>query len=91
MLLARKTNVTIGNSSLKCMVVFNVYEGTVERHNIYTWDEPPIYPQIEIVDVFEAETDLKVSIVDHLLDSETEELEDKLWNILEDEKCLQSL
>ncbi len=88
MLYARKTDVPIGESSLKCLVVFNVHEGNLETHNKYTWDEPPIYPEMEIVDVFEAESDLKVSIVDNLMDEEMNYLEDKLWAMLEDEKCL---
>lgn len=92
MLSARKLYVPIlcldEYSAIKCNVVFNLSKGNIEKFNPWTWDEPPEYDIIEIVDVFDAEklSDGQ-SLLEYMLDSEVEYLKDLIVAVLEDEKC----
>lgn len=94
MLSARKLYVPIlcldEYSAIKCNVVFNLFKGNIEKFNPWTWDEPPEYDSIEIVDVFDAE-ELSdgASLFHFMLDHEVEDLKDMIVAVLEDEKCLQ--
>lgn len=92
MLSARKLYVPIEDldslQSTRCTVVFNLFKGNIEKHNIYTWDEPPEYDDVEIVDVFDAELFSDgASLLHFMLDHEVDDLKDLIVATLEDEKC----
>lgn len=91
MLSARKLYVPILRldeySAIKCNVVYNLFKGNIEEHNIYTWDEPPEYDDVEIVDVFDAEPlSDGYSLLEFMSDKEVEYLKDLIVASIEDER-----
>lgn len=93
MLSARKLYVPIlcldEYSAIKCNVVFNLFEGNIEKFNPWTWDEPPEYDDVEIVDVFDAEPlSDGYSLLEFMSDKEVEYLKDLIVASIEDEKHL---
>lgn len=70
-------NIDVRNND--CLILFD-YEEALDA----TEFSPPYHPRVRIVDVLLDSRDIK----ENLFEEELDEIEDKLFYMLEDEKCL---